>query len=177
MGPLGHTAVSSAVGVGVGMATGSPEAGALTLGFGVLMDVDHLYDIYRWYVKGQSNRAYILFHAWEYSVAGLVVLAAVYFHPLLLAAVAAHFAHVATDHFHNGLSRFAYFITYRVVKGFDRADIAPGENVMYSHRAWSAMLPLGPGLRRWIQRRIEPWFEVRANRWVGDRSGHPPFED
>ena len=83
MGPIGHAAVSSAVGIGVGAATGSPEAGALALGFGVLMDVDHLYDIYRWYVKGQSNRVYILLHAWEYSVAGLVVLAAVFFHPLL----------------------------------------------------------------------------------------------
>ena len=87
-----HTAVSSAVGVGVGAATGPPEAGALALGFGVLMDVDHLYDFYRWYVKGRSNRFYILFHAWKYSVAGLVVLAAVFFHPLLLATVAAHFA-------------------------------------------------------------------------------------
>ena len=164
MGPVGHTVISSGLGVGVGAATGSPEAGALALGVGVLMDLDHLYDYYQWYIKGRSNRFFILFHAWEYSAAGLIALVSVFFHPLFLAAVLAHLVHVTTDHLHNRLPLFTYFIAYRVVKRFDPALIAPGYNVMYSYRSLPELVPFGRRLKPWFQRRIEPWFEARVNR-------------
>ena len=164
MGPVGHTVISGALGVGVGAATGSPEAGAAALGVGVLIDVDHLFDFYQWYVRGKGNRIYLLFHAWEYSAAGVIALAAVFFHPLLLAIVLAHLAHVATDHFHNRLPPWAYFISYRIARKFDTAYITPGYNVMYSYTSWHKMLPFSSRLSPWFRRRIEPWFARRAER-------------
>jgi len=41
MGPIGHTVVSGAAGGAVFLATGSPMAGAVTLGVGLLLDLDH----------------------------------------------------------------------------------------------------------------------------------------
>ena len=164
MGPVGHTVISSVVGVGVGAATGSPEAGALALGVGVLMDADHLFDFYQWYIRGRPNRLYIFLHGWEYSAAGIIALAAVFFHPLFLAAVLGHLVHVATDGLHNRLSPYAYFVTYRIAKRFDAAFIAPGYNVMESYRGWPRMIPFGHRLNPWFQRRIEPWFEARVKR-------------
>ena len=164
MGPLGHAVISGALGVGVGAAAGSPEAGATALGVGVLMDVDHLFDFYRWYVRGKGKRIYMLFHAWEYSAAGVIALAVVFFHPLFLALVLAHLVHVATDHFHNRLPPWAYFISYRIARKFDTAYITPGYNVMYSYANWHRMLPFNSKLSPWFRRSIEPWFARRVER-------------
>lgn len=165
MGPVGHAVISGAVGVGA--ATGSPAAGGLALGVGVLMDSDHLYDFYQWYIRGKSNRIYILFHAWEYSAVGIIALASLFFHPLVLAVVLAHLAHVATDHFHNRLPRFAYFIVYRILKRFETKFITPGYNVMNSYQTWPLLIPFGKALLPWFRRRIEPWFEARVQRASG----------
>ncbi len=164
MGPIGHTVISSGVGVGVGIATGSPEAGALALGVGVLMDIDHVFDFYRWYVGGKPDQVVLVLHAWEYSLAGLVAVGAVAYHPLFLALVLAHLAHVATDHFHNGLPPLTYFMSYRIAKRFATAEILPGYNVMLAHKTWPKMLPYGRKLLPWYQRRVEPWFEERVIR-------------
>ncbi len=177
MGPVGHTLISGAVGVGVGAATGSPEAGGLALGVGVLMDADHLYDFYQWWVKGRSNRVYVFLHAWEYSAAGLLTLASVYYHPLLLAVVLAHLAHVTADHLHNRLSPFAYFITYRLLKRFGRGSIAPRQDVMRAYRGWPRLLPFGRWLQPWFRRRIEPWFDERVQRMAGSQGGVHQSED
>jgi hypothetical protein len=177
MGPLGHTAISAAVGVGVGAATGSPEAGGIALGVGVLMDLDHLYDFYEWYIRGRSKRVYLLCHAWEYSAAGLVVLASVFFHPFLLAAVLAHLAHVVADQVHNRLPLFSYSIVYRLVKRFDTAYITPGHNVMNSYRGWPRLVPFGGRMTPWYRKRVEPWFEKRVQRATRIQAGAAPSED
>ena len=137
------------------------------------MDADHLFYFYRWYVKGRPDKIYLLLHAWEYSLAGLVILAAVFYHPLFLATLTAHVAHVATDHFHNRLPVLTYFMTYRIKKGFSTAALTPGYNVMYSYRRWPGMLPFGRKLTPWFWRRIEPWFEARAKRTANAPTGSP----
>ena len=162
MGPVGHTVISGTLGVVVGAATGSPAAGATVLGVGVMMDVDHLFDFYQWYVKGKGNRIYLLFHAWEYSAAGVIALAAAFYHPLFLALVLAHLAHVATDHFHNRLPPWAYFISYRIAKKFDTAHITPGYDVMNSYKNWHRILPFNAKLSPWFRRKIEPWFAMKV---------------
>ena len=68
----------------------------------------------------QEQQDLSVFYAWEYSIIGLVM-GLVYYHPVLLAAVLAHLGHVATDHFHNGISTWGYSITYRA---FDRALVS-----------------------------------------------------
>ena len=71
---------------------------------GVLTDVDHLFDYYQWYVRRKKGKIYLFFHAWEYSIAGLLMLGLIYYHPVFLAAVLAHLGHVTADHFHNNLT-------------------------------------------------------------------------
>ena len=177
MGPVGHTLVSSAVGVGVGAFTKSPEAGGIALGVGVLMDADHLFDFYQWYIRGKSNRIFVLLHAWEYSAIGVVMLAAVFFHPFLLAVVLAHMLHVASDQIHNRVAPFSYFIIYRVAKRFDSAYIAPGYNVMYAYRGWPMLIPFGERLLPWFRRRVEPWFEERVQRAARAQAAYYQPED
>jgi len=108
MGPIGHSAISAGIGAGVWGITGSPAAGAAAVGVGVLTDVDHLFDYYQWYIRRKRGRIFLLFHAWEYSIIGLLLLGFFYYHPVLLGAVVAHLGHVSTDHFHNRISTWGY---------------------------------------------------------------------
>ena len=163
MGPVGHSAISTDIGVGVWAITGSPAAGGVALGVGVLNDVDHLFDFYQWYVRRKKGKIYLFFHAWEYSIAALLFLGLVYYHPVLLAAALAHLGHVSADHFHNRLAPWGYFITYRALVRFDTTRIAPNQNVLHSYKSWPHMLPFGKRIAPWYQRRLEPWFRSRID--------------
>ena len=55
MGPVGHTVISSVLGAAIWLATDSVEAAGVAVGVGVLMDVDHLYDCYQRYIKGNGG--------------------------------------------------------------------------------------------------------------------------
>ena len=163
MGPIGHTAISAGIGAGVWGITGSPAAGAATIGVGVLTDVDHLFDFYQWYIRRRKGKIFLLFHAWEYSIVGLVLLGFVFYHPFLLAAVLAHLGHVTADHFHNRLSPLGYSLAYRLAVGFDSGRIAPNHNVLDAYKAWPHMVPFGKRFKPWFKRKIEPWIESRIN--------------
>ena len=43
--------------------TWSPAAGETALAAGVLAQLDHLFDYYRWYFHRQKSPTYLLFHA------------------------------------------------------------------------------------------------------------------
>lgn len=161
MGPVGHSAISAGIGAGVWGATGSPAAGGVALGVGVIIDIDHLFDYYMWYVRRKKGKLFLLLHAWEYSIAGLLFVGLAYYHPILIAAVLAHLGHVATDHFHNGLAPRVYFVTYRAMIRFNSADIAPNQDLRLAYKYWPSLLPFGKRLEPWYQRKIEPWFRSR----------------
>ena len=163
MGPVGHTLISGVVGGGIWVVTGSTAAVPLAVGVGVLMDGDHLYDFHQWYIKRRRDKVYLLLHAWEYSMAGLVVLALGFYHPLFLATVLVHLTHVATDHWHNGLSRFGYSIIYRMVKRFDVSFVSPHYDMTTQYQGFPRLLPFGRLLEPWFRRRIQPWFDKRMN--------------
>jgi len=163
LGPIGHSAISAGIGVGVWGATGSPVAGATALGVGVLMDVDHLFDYYQWYVRRKKGKIYLFFHAWEYSLVGLLVVGLAFYHPVLLAAVLAHLGHVAADHFHNRMAPWGYSIIYRLTARFDSNVISPNHNVLRSYESWPRMVPFGKRIEPWYQRKIEPWFRSRIS--------------
>ena len=163
MGPVGHSAISAGIGAGVWGVTGSPVAGGVALGVGVLTDVDHLFDYYQWYVRRKKGKIYLFFHAWEYSIVGFLVVAVAYYHPVLLAAALAHLAHVATDHFHNQLAPWGYSIFYRALVRFDTTRITPNHDVLRSYESWLRMVPFGKRFEPWYQRKIEPWFRSRID--------------
>ena len=164
MGPVGHVLVSSAVAGGVWAATGSPVAAGVTVAVGVLMDGDHVYDYYQRYARGELGKLYVPLHAWEYSLLGLGLLAFGLNHPIFLGAVLAHLAHVSSDHWHNGLGRFAYSITYRAIKGFDFDAIVPHQEMAHAGHIHSKRFALDRRLSLWIQAKARGWFMSRANR-------------
>ena len=155
MGPVGHATVSTVVGAGVWAVTGSPAAGALTLGVGVLMDVDHIYDYYQMYIRKRPDKFYVFFHAWEYSIIGIALLASLFYHPLFLATVAAHLSHVVTDQLHNQVSPLAYSIIYRIIKRFDSEYLAPRHDPATSYWQLLKVVPFGKRLAPWFQRRVQ----------------------
>jgi hypothetical protein len=148
------------------MATGSKGAVALAVGVGVLMDLDHVYDYYQWYVKGRRNRILVFLHAWEYSAAGLGLLAAGIYHPFLWATVLAHLAHVCTDQLFNDVSRFGYSMIYRLIRGFGIAAIAPNLDPATEYRRLHRHIPFSQHWESWFERRVYPWFDQRINRPV-----------
>ena len=125
MGPIGHSTISAGIGISIWEITGSAAAGSTALGVGILNDVDHLLDYDQWYICRRQGKIYMLFHAWEYGITGLMVLGAVYYHPVLLAAVLAHLGHIATHHFHNRINPWGYSITYQALVRFDRTASRP----------------------------------------------------
>ena len=126
----------------------------MAVGVGVLMDVDHLYDCYQCYIKGNLNKVYLLLHGWEYSIVGLGALL-VYYHPIFLACILAHLCHVVTDQFANGLHPLGYSLTYRAVKRFDAASISPNHNPVTGYQGWLHHIPFGYVLEPWFRKRVD----------------------
>ena len=158
MGPIGHALVSSAVGVGVWAVTGSPAAAGVTVAVGVLMDADHVYDYYQRYARGIDGKLYVPLHAWEYSLVGLVFMTLGLDHPMFLGAVLAHLAHVGSDHWHNGLGRFSYSITYRAIKGFDFESIAGQRVKAHPDHMHSIRFAFDRKLSLWVQAKARGWM-------------------
>ena len=94
---------------------------------------------------------------------GLIALGFGIYHPILLSVVAAHLGHVATDHLHNRLGPWSYFLTYRILTGFDVSRIAPNHDVLHSYKFWPGMLPFGKQIEPWYRRKVEPWFRSRIS--------------
>lgn len=163
MGPVGHSAISTVIGASVWGVTGSPLAGGVTVAAGVAVDIDHLLDYYQLWVKRRNNKVYVLFHAWEYSFLGFLVLGFWYYHPILLAGVLAHLGHVATDHFHNRLTPLGYFILYRVWVRFESKKIASGAHSGHSYRDLPDLFPFRRIWEPCYRRKIEPWIAARVD--------------
>ena len=162
MGPIGHALVSTAVGGGVWAATGSPAAAGVTVAVGVLMDGDHMYDYYQRYARGKYGKLYLPLHAWEYSLVGLGLLAVGLNHPIFLGVVLAHLAHVVSDHWHNGLNRFGYSITYRAIKGFNFKNIVAQPERAYASHEHSKLFAFDRRLALWVRATARGWFMRRA---------------
>lgn len=172
MGPVGHTVISTAIGASVWWVTGSPAAGGAALAFGVLIDADHLFDLYQSWIRRQPDKVYVLLHGWEYSIIGLLVLGLVFSQPILLGVVLGHLGHVATDHFHNRISPWAYFIIYRAWVRFDAEKIAPGRDPAGYHHSLPSFFPFKSLWEPWYRCKIEPWIEAKADAAPGDDKPH-----
>ena len=158
MGPVGPTARSTVVGASIWGVTGSPLAGGVAAGVGVLVDVDHLVDLYQSWIRRKTHLVIVPFHGWEYSLAGLLVLCLGFYHPVFLAVVIGHLSHVTTDHFHNRLTPLSYFVLYRVWVRFDARKIAPGRDSAYFHHNLTSFFPFRGLWEPWYLRKVEAWF-------------------
>ena len=162
MGPVGHLLVSSAVGGVVWVATGSPAAAGVTVAVGVLMDTDHVYDYYQRYARRKYGRIYLPLHAWEYSLVGLGFIAMGLNHPIFLGAVLAHLTHVGSDHWHNGLNKFGYSITYRAIKGFNSESIVHHREMAHAAHNHSNRFTFDRRFSLWCRAKARGWFLRRT---------------
>lgn len=83
-------------------------------------------DYYNWYVRRDPRYLLILFHAWEFSLAGLALLLGWWHHPIFLAAILGYLGHLTADQLANGLHPMTYSITYRWFRRFDRRRLTRG---------------------------------------------------
>ena len=141
MRPIGHSAISTVGGASVWGATGSPIAGGVAVSVGVVVNVDDLVDLYQSWIKRKTDLVIVLFHGWEYSIAGLLILGFVFCHPVSLAAIVGHLNHVTTDHFHNRLTPLGYFVLYRAWIRFNARKIAPERDSAYFHHNLTSFFP------------------------------------
>jgi membrane-bound metal-dependent hydrolase YbcI (DUF457 family) len=137
MRPQGHVLVSAGLGSLFWAKSRDPRTMALSLAFGVLVDLDHFIDY--WYFKRHisfdlqeflhsrywegSKRLFILFHAFEYLPLVFLFWQAWKGRRWAVAATAAMSSHVLADHFINELRPFGYFIVYRAAKGFRSEEL------------------------------------------------------
>ena len=103
--------------------TKSPYALVSSLLTGVMIDMDHLVEYYRWFVKGDTSKVYFFLHSYELLVP---VFLSSYFSgwdPVVMGASFAFLGHLLTDQIVNPVMPLAYFFTYRAMKGFRRSEL------------------------------------------------------
>lgn len=125
--PLAHTGVSLGVGGAVWAATDEPLAVPAALAFGVLIDIDHAFDYFNWFVRKDPRHLLLIFHAWEYVIAGIAMLFVAWQQPVFIAAVLGYSVHVVADQVANRMHPMGYWISYRIYARFDRARLARDE--------------------------------------------------
>ena len=92
---------------------------------GVLIDADHVPDYYLWYWKRDRRRIFVPLHAWEFVIAGLVMLLVAWHGPVILAAVLGYLGHLTSDQLRNRLAHpLTYSILFRLYARFDRVRLA-----------------------------------------------------
>lgn len=140
--------VSAGIGAGVWIGTGSPLAVPVAVGAGVLIDGDHILDFLDWVAAGYKRSVFVLLHAWELAASGVVVLAAFWYHPLLLAAVLGYLSHLVADQIGNPMHPLGYSILYRVRSGFRHSHLVRGPQTLVPEHD----IPFGRYMAPWLYR-------------------------
>lgn len=108
----------------------------IALSTGWLVDFDHLLDYFKaWKVRGFSrkaltsifagnyflinNRVYVILHAWEWIIIWFFGWSLAGRFDVALTGATSLMVHLSMDHLSYKLHRHAYFITYRIIRGFD----------------------------------------------------------
>ena len=153
MRPSRHLALSTVAGGAVWAITGEPLALPLTVGAGVLVDVDHSPDLWWNLALRREPVAVYLLHSWEW-LAGLMVVGVLTGSPWWLSAVVVGFGlHLLTDHLFNHGGRWSYSLIYRASKGFRMAKLAPGWEVDQTYEVLRKEVPVAVMLIEWWRRR------------------------
>jgi len=120
--PPGHAAVSLALGGGTWLFTGSPGSLVVALLVGVLLDLDHLLDYYRWLILDRSNRLWLILHSYELLLPALFISYASDWNPLAIAGTLALLGHLLGDQWANPIRPLGYFFTFRALNRFRTSD-------------------------------------------------------
>lgn len=132
-----HLPAALAVALAAFLLTGDPLAMAAALAWGWLLDIDHLADLavvsvtkrrmpslgyaLRGLYFNETQRLFILLHAWEWVPAWALGLAALGRPAIGVAGAAALALHLAKDSLdHEHMRPWGYFILWRMALGFDK---------------------------------------------------------
>lgn len=137
-----HVAISTGLGIAVWGATQSVPAAATTLAVGVLIDTDHLLELWRWHAKKDHRHFYVLLHAWEYFALLALIYSLGLSHPVFLGALVGYGGHMIADSLKNHLHPLGYLLTYRLANGFKIEKIAPDKSDFSLESVYKTM-PLG----------------------------------
>ena len=123
MKPPGHAIISLTIGGGLWGVTKSPYSLVSAFLTGVMIDIDHLPEFYRWFVKGDNTKVWFFFHSYELLVPVFLAGYLSGWEPVVLGISFAFLGHLLTDQLTNPVRPLTYFFTYRASKGFRRSEI------------------------------------------------------
>lgn len=170
--PRGHLTTSLGLGALFWARSRDWRTMVIALGFGVLIDLDHLFDY--WYAQRRpqidlaefmtsrywrrSGRLFVLFHAFEYLPFVFLAFQALKGRRWAMAATVAMSSHVLADHLANDLRPLGYFITYRIKHRFRAAEIIDMERATRLERLRAQRRRLAREGRLPLHQRLLSWF-------------------
>jgi len=142
MKPTAHIATSAAIATTLYILTKSVSLAGISFFCGFLIDADHLLDyvreygfrgsreeFFRLFYETRFNKLLLVFHAWEWVVALLLLAAYNDWNNVVLGGAIGIFQHLVFDQMTNGVTPGGYFIGYRAAKHFSRECIVREEVV------------------------------------------------
>ncbi len=104
-------------------ATKSPYSMLAASVTGVAVDLDHLVEYYLWFIKEDNSRVFYLLHSYELLIPCILAGVLSGGDPVVIGVSAAFLGHLLTDQIANPMHPLAYFLTFRVINGFNRAKL------------------------------------------------------
>ena len=119
--------ISLSIGGAVWAVTKSPYSMVAATVTGVMIDIDHLVEYYRWFVKEDNSKVFYFLHSYELLVPVFLAGYLSGWDPVVVGISFAFLGHLLTDQLVNPMMPLAYFFTYRALKGFRRHEIVAAE--------------------------------------------------
>ncbi len=97
MGPIGHALFAGAAGAVVWAFSDTPEAVPVAMVTGVLVDADHVFEVFAPRSARSSSLTFRFLHGWEYGAISIALIMVFGLDPVFMAAVLGYFSHLLLD--------------------------------------------------------------------------------
>ncbi len=124
MGPIGHALFAGAAGTVVWALSDSPEAVPVAMITAVLVDADHVFEVFAPRSARFSGLTFRFLHGWEYGIISFAILLAIGLEPLFMAAVLGYLSHLFLDQISNRKHLLYYFVVFRALRQLHRRTVA-----------------------------------------------------
>ena len=128
MGPIGHALFAGAAGTVVWALSDSPEAVPVAMVTAVLVDADHVFEVFAPRIARSSGLTFRFLHGWEYGIISFALLLVIGLEPLFMAAVLGYLSHLFLDQISNRKHILYYFVVFRALRQLRRRRAARESN-------------------------------------------------
>ena len=149
MRPSRHLALSGAAGGVVWGVSGEPWALAVTVGSGVLVDIDHAPDYWWAFALRREPVCIVFLHGWEWLLGLMVASIWIGFPWWLVAVVTGYGLHLVTDHTFNGERSLGYSLIFRALHRFQKRQVDPDWDYDRVYEVMRKELPFALMLAEW----------------------------